>query len=101
MRLALTRLVEFLLVVGGIAGAGVALALHQRWVALAALAIFVVAGTFFWRRIAQAHFDPRSSVFAILGLPLFAVLLVNSGISHSRGRVSWKGRTYGRTAHRA
>ncbi len=47
---------------------------------------------FFFRRIRKAHFDWLSNVLAIFGLPLFALLLLNSDISHKRGTVSWKGR---------
>ena len=48
----------------------------------------------FWKRIQQAHFDWLSNVLSFFGLPLFAVLLWNSDISHKRGLVRWKGREY-------
>jgi hypothetical protein len=38
---------------------------------------------------------------AIFGLPLFAVLLLNSDISHKRGTVRWKGREYDGSDHTA
>ena len=44
--------------------------------------------------IQAAHFDPLSNVLSFFGLPLFAVLLWNSDISHKRGSVRWKGREY-------
>jgi hypothetical protein len=46
----------------------------------------------FGRRIARAHFDGLSNALAFFGLPLFAVLLLNSSISHEKGTVRWKGR---------
>ena len=48
----------------------------------------------FGKRIARAHFDRLSSALAFFGLPLFAVLLLNSSISHKKGTVRWKGREY-------
>jgi cellulose synthase/poly-beta-1,6-N-acetylglucosamine synthase-like glycosyltransferase len=56
--------------------------------ALIGLSIFV------YRRILRAHFDWQSNLLAVFGLPLFSVLLVNSYISHKKGRVRWKGRVY-------
>ena len=50
---------------------------------------------FFYRRIRLAHFEWRSNILAVFGLPLFAVLLLNSWISHKRGTIRWKGRRYG------
>jgi hypothetical protein len=48
----------------------------------------------FLTRIRRAHFDWLSDALALFGLPLFAVLLLNSDISHKRGSVQWKGRQY-------
>jgi glycosyltransferase involved in cell wall biosynthesis len=48
----------------------------------------------FWKRVQTAHFDPLSDVLSLFGLPLFALLLWNSDISHKRGSVRWKGREY-------
>ena len=45
-------------------------------------------------RIATAHFSWTSNVLGILGLPMFAYLLLRSRFSHSRRSVSWKGRIY-------
>jgi glycosyltransferase involved in cell wall biosynthesis len=50
--------------------------------------------SFFGRRIARAHFDWVSNILAFFGLPLFAVLLLNSSISLKQGRIRWKGREY-------
>jgi hypothetical protein len=53
----------------------------------------------FGRRIARAHFDGLSNALAFFGLPLFAVLLLNSSISHEKGTVRWKGREYAGVGH--
>jgi glycosyltransferase involved in cell wall biosynthesis len=45
-------------------------------------------------RIATAHFSWTSNVLGILGLPVFAYLLLRSKLFYKRGRVSWKGRIY-------
>lgn len=63
-------------------------------IAFAAGIVFAVLLGLFFRRILRAHFDWLSNVLAPFGLPLFAVLLWNSSISHKRGTVRWKGRDY-------
>ena len=65
--------------------------------ALAALALGFAA--LVWgrclRRIRRAHFGPLENALSLLGLPLFAYLLVRSHRGHSRdGQVTWKGRAY-------
>ncbi len=55
----------------------------------------IVFFVYFIKRIRRAHFDWLSNALAIFGLPLFAILLLNSDISHKRGSVRWKGREYG------
>jgi glycosyltransferase involved in cell wall biosynthesis len=45
-------------------------------------------------RIATSHFSGTSNVLGILGLPIFAYLLLRSRLFHKRHKVSWKGRTY-------
>jgi hypothetical protein len=56
------------------------------------LIVFLI---FFEGRIRRAHFDWLSNTLAVFGLPLFAILLLNSDISHKRGSVRWKDREYG------
>ena len=48
----------------------------------------------FLRRVRRAHFGLGNELFAPLGLPLFALLLLRSRSHHRIGKVSWKGRTY-------
>jgi len=92
--LAARRMLEFL-AIG--ASAGIALSKAKRGEFLKsglAAGAAGVLGFLFFRRIRRAHFDPQSNVFAYFGLPLFSLLLLNSDISHNRGTVNWKGRSY-------
>jgi len=97
-RLALSRLLEF----AGIAVCVVIAALKfiqgEKTRAGIAAAVAIALLLFLMERIRRAHFDWLSSSLAIFGLPLFAILLCNSNISHRRGSVRWKGREYGTTA---
>jgi glycosyltransferase involved in cell wall biosynthesis len=48
-----------------------------------------------WRRAARSNFAPENVALAILGLPVFAALLVASWYAHRvTHRASWKGRVY-------
>ena len=94
IRLAVKRKLEFVLMVLSILGLAFGMADHG-WIALSiAGALLCTLQFFFIRRIRRAHFDWLSNMLAVLGLPLFALLLLSSVISHRSGRVSWKGRTY-------
>jgi hypothetical protein len=93
-RLAAFRFFEFILLLSslGLVIASVALR-DYRYAALAAIVPVVTT----WR-VARAHFSWGATALAIFGLPLFSYLLLRSKLFHSRGEVSWKGRTYpGRT----
>ncbi len=92
--LALKRALEFMLIAACLVGIGVSVPDRDR-LGIAINGVFL-AGLliFFYRRIRRAHFDWISNLVAPLGLPLFALLLVNSYISHKTGSVSWKGRRY-------
>jgi len=94
-RLALIRAGEFLILASGVYFF-VDTWLYGNLIEIASetIATFVFFVNFF-RRIAKAHFDWLSSGLAIFGLPLFAILLWKSDISHKRGSVRWKGREYG------
>jgi glycosyltransferase involved in cell wall biosynthesis len=92
--LALRRSVEFGLIVASVVGLGNAAIIESD--GLGAVLNAAIATTLlglFYRRIRRAHFDWLSNVLAIFGLPLFAVLLLRSYISHKQGAVRWKGRT--------
>ena len=76
-------------------------ALRQGQAALAAAVLLVLLLSWgaFLSRIRRAHFGAWENGLAVLGLPLFAVLLVRSQRHHQvRGRVEWKGRTYPQAA---
>ncbi len=97
VRLAWWRALEFVAIVAMVAFAVV-------WLTEGNKIFFAIAATLavqwlylFERRIARAHFDGLSNVLAFFGLPLFAVLLLNSSISLKRGSVRWKGREYSGT----
>lgn len=93
-RLALIRLGEFAILVSGIYFFVETWA-HGNLIEITSETIAtIVFFVYFFRRIGRAHFDWLSNVLAIFGLPLFAILLLNSDISHKRGTVRWKGREY-------
>jgi cellulose synthase/poly-beta-1,6-N-acetylglucosamine synthase-like glycosyltransferase len=96
--LALSRFGEFVVIV--ICAAMAALKFVRGEWALGATAVAIAAVLMFFliERIRRAHFDWLSTSLAIFGLPLFAILLWNSDISHRRGSVQWKGREYGTNA---
>jgi glycosyltransferase involved in cell wall biosynthesis len=95
VRLAVLRILEFLLIVGSLALAAIAVS-GRRWqVAGFAAVIATVLYVIFLKRIRQAHFSWESDLLALFGLPLFSYLLLQSVISYRKGSVSWKGRDYG------
>ena len=94
VRLAVMRLLEFLLIVGCVV-VGVLLASKSRWqdaMLLAGVAAALLAR--FLNRVLRAHFPWDCNLFALLGLPLFAYLLLRSWFYHRKGVVTWKGRPY-------
>ena len=93
-RLAAQRLAEFIIITSGVVGAVWAFLEGERLAAGVEAAVAVILIFFLLRRIRRAHFDWLSNSLAIFGLPLFGILLLNSGISHSRGTVRWKSREY-------
>jgi glycosyltransferase involved in cell wall biosynthesis len=93
--LALRRSFEFVMMAGGMAGVVLGLTVDRS--ARAVVLNGAVAGAalyFFFARVRRAHFGWVSNLISIFGLPLFAVLLLRSYISHKRGSVQWKGRRY-------
>jgi GT2 family glycosyltransferase len=93
-RLALLRMIEFVLIVAS-AVIACASAVAGRWqpAAIVAALCAILCGIFL-ARIRRAHFHWDATLLALLGLPLFSYLLLRSKQFHQRGRVSWKGRTY-------
>jgi glycosyltransferase involved in cell wall biosynthesis len=93
-RLAIWRALEFAAIVAMLTFSMVSLAKGDMITFFVAAAVTVQWLYLFGRRIARAHFDGLSNALAFFGLPLFAVLLLNSSISHKKGTVRWKGRQY-------
>lgn len=93
--LAISRSSEFAGIVLSVAVAAWKLASGEIVDGAAAAGLLVAFLFLYQRRIRRAHFDWLSNCLAIFGLPLFAILLLNSDISHKRGSVQWKGREYG------
>lgn len=96
VRLAVMRLIEFVLVVG--ATAATIFSATRGSIGAAIVAGGIAAGVYgsFLVRIRHAHFGWRGNLVAIFGLPLFSWLLLRSHRAHLRGEVVWKGRRYGR-----
>src|SRR5271166_1317199 len=93
-RLALRRAIEFAVIVVAATFAVVSGLQDEKLACVIALAVTVHWLYLFWKRIRLAHFDWLSNALSLFGLPLFALLLWNSYISHKRGLVHWKGREY-------
>jgi glycosyltransferase involved in cell wall biosynthesis len=92
--LALRRAVEFVVIVTAATFAIIAGLQDEKVALLVAVVVTVQWLYLFWKRVGLAHFDLLSNALSPFGLPLFAVLLWNSDISHKRGSVYWKGRQY-------
>ncbi len=98
-RLALWRAFEFVAILAILTFAIVSLIQDDMINFFVAAAVTVQWLYLFGKRIARAHFDALSNALAFFGLPLFAVLLLNSSISHKKGTVRWKGREYSGVRH--
>jgi hypothetical protein len=94
MRLAILRLMEFVLIVSSAAVAITAGVEGGSQAAAAAAILALVLYAFLLGRIRKAHFPWDANILALIGLPLFSYLLLRSSVSYKRGRVAWKGRTY-------
>ncbi len=99
--LAAQRLREFVVIVASLVLAAWCWLHGRPYIAAAALAVGAIRWGVFLNRVRRAHFGWLSNLLALCGLPLFAVLLVNSSIRHKQGLVRWKGRDYGRQARPA
>ncbi|MFZ0814625.1 MAG: glycosyltransferase [Candidatus Sulfotelmatobacter sp.] len=93
-RLALLRALEFVLIVAsfGISITSGLRGYHRPAVITGILCVILY--TLFLTRIRRAHFSWNANILALLGLPLFAYLLLRSARAHSKGSIPWKGRTY-------
>jgi glycosyltransferase involved in cell wall biosynthesis len=94
MRLAALRTIECILIVASFAIAvAAALRGHEQPAAVAATLTLILYALFL-ARIRRAHFRWDANLLSLLGLPLFAYLLLRSKRAHANGKVSWKGRKY-------
>jgi hypothetical protein len=93
-RLAVLRLAEFSAIVLGAAITVFVATKGHAAVASVIGATFSLLYLSFLRRMRTAHFSWQSNLLAVLGLPLFSYLLLRSQLSHKRGTVQWKGRSY-------
>ena len=94
VRLAMLRLTEFVLIVGG-GTIAVATGVHgKRTSAVTAATLTAAMYILFLKRIRRAHSSWDGNVFSLVGLPLFSYLLLRSKMAHMNGTVSWKGRRY-------
>jgi glycosyltransferase involved in cell wall biosynthesis len=93
-RLAVLRLTEFVLIVSsGAVAISAALRDRGRPAAIAGILGVIFYG-FLLKRIRRAHFSSDANLLALIGLPVFSYLLLRSHVLSSRGKISWKGRTY-------
>jgi glycosyltransferase involved in cell wall biosynthesis len=94
VRLAALRTLEFVLIIAS-AAISLVTALRGRWQPAAAAAMLsVILYAVFLARIRRANFSWDGNTLALLGLPLFAYLLLRSKSAHAKGSVPWKGRNY-------
>jgi len=94
-QLAVKRALEFLVVLLGAITALIAVLKDAPALALSAGVLAATAYALFLRRVRRAHFGWDANLLALFGLPVFVLLLRRSQLSHRRGTIVWKGRTYG------
>ncbi len=94
-RLALARLLEFLVMVCGLALAALAVGVGDlRSAVLLGISVAVIYLNFMLR-IVKAHAGAAPSALAFFGLPIFSYLLLRSKLYYKwRRSVTWKGRRY-------
>jgi len=94
-RLALQRMLEFVLI-AGLPAAAIGLMISGRILPGAAAALAGLGFyTAFLLRIRKAHFPQAVTLTSVFGLPIFSWLLLRSERRTRRGLVQWKGRSYG------
>jgi glycosyltransferase involved in cell wall biosynthesis len=99
LALAAWRGLEFAAIAGLLFAATIYQVQGDSRVALAMLAVGAGIYSLFLLRIRRAHFPAIANLLAVLGLPLFAILLVRSWLhAKVQGAVTWKGRIYRHSA---
>ena len=95
VRLAIIRSIEFLLIALGVLCLSAGLLSGSRVLTAAGIFLLLTMLADFLQRVLRAHFGAVNTVLSVLGLPIFAVLLVRSAVQYRwRKRVDWKGRAY-------
>ena len=95
VRLAILRSIEFLLIALGVLCLSAGLLSGSRVLTAAGIFLLLTMLADFLQRVLRAHFGAVNTVLSVLGLPIFAVLLVRSAVQYRwRKRVDWKGRAY-------
>ncbi len=94
VRLAVLRVIEFVLIVASFAIAVMSVFRGHVRPGVVAAILTVMLYTSLLRRIRRAHFSWDANLLAIFGLPLFSYLLLRSARAHAKGNVNWKGRKY-------
>ena len=93
--LSFVRGAEFVLVFGNLLAGIVALLLKRIEAASITLSLAFIVAAWINTRIRRAHFSFVSSLVGLVGLAIFAYLLLRSAKQHGNYGVSWKGRSYG------
>jgi len=95
LALAAWRGLEFAAIAGLLITSAICMVRGDSRAALAMLVLGAGIYSLFLLRIRRAHFPTIANLLAVLGLPLFAILLVRSWL-HAKvhGAVTWKGRIY-------
>jgi hypothetical protein len=94
LRLAVMRSLEFLLILASLEITVLGVLYKRTNAAVFAAVLFLVLIGLFVARIREAHFESGATTLSLLGLPVFAYLLLRSKLFWRRGKVAWKGRTY-------
>ena len=92
--LAVLRMAEFALIAGNLVTAIWAKFSGRPNLALQTALLTIILSGWFAMRIRKAHFSTFSNLLAILGLPMFSYLLLQSASLHRNTGVAWKGREY-------
>jgi hypothetical protein len=95
VQLAITRWLEFLAMLTGVAIFAVTVSRSEiRMAVFSGVAVSLIYFNFL-QRIRKAHGDAISSALAFFGLPIFSYLLLRSKLYYKwHGTVTWKGRQY-------
>ncbi len=95
IKLAALRTLESVLLLAGPVAALI-LFLTSHWLCGGLLSLVVVASSLVYaNRLIRAGWPAKAATLSVLGLPIFAYLLIRSVVAHRvHGKAEWKGRTY-------